>query len=96
MRMCIRIAVKPLRKSSVLMPMAPWTSRSPSSVDSTIVSRTLRAAAENTSDVVTHAASACSRYSAGLGPVSVPSRIAGSPASSVKASVRVVSSPQAA
>jgi hypothetical protein len=69
---------------------------SPSSVDSTDVSRTPRAAAENTSDVVTQAASACSRYSAGLGPVSVPIRIAGSPASRVNASERVVSSPHAA
>jgi hypothetical protein len=51
---------------------------------------------EYTSEVVTHAARACSRYSAGFGPVSVRSRIAGSSASRVKASVREVSSAHAA
>ena len=65
---------------------------SPSIVERTSVSRTLRAAATYTSDVVRQAASACSRYSAGLGPVSVPSRTAGSPASITNACAREVSS----
>src|SRR3954451_9794842 len=65
-RMVIRICSYPLRKSSVLMPNAPCTFRSPSRVDSTEVRRTPRAAAEYTSEVVTQAARACSRYSAAL------------------------------
>ena len=65
---------------------------SPSRVDSTAVSRTPRAAATYTRDMVRQAASACSRCSAGFGPVSIPSSTAGSPASSSKASAREVSS----
>jgi hypothetical protein len=47
-------------------------------------------------DVVRQAASACSKNSAGLGPVSLPSRIAGSPASITNAWLRLVSSSPAA
>jgi hypothetical protein len=61
-----------------VFPSAPRTSMSPVRLDSTDVSSTLRAAATETIDVVRQAASARSRYSAGLGPVSVRSRIAGS------------------
>ena len=52
----------------------------PTEAPVTLAAPTPRAAAEYTSDVVTQAASAWSRYSAGFGPVSVPMRIAGSPA----------------
>src|SRR5262249_25527599 len=86
-----RIRSKPLRYSSE-RPSAPCTSMSPSSVDSTSVRRTPRAAAMYTIDVVRQAASACSRYSAGFGPVSVPNRIADSPASITNSSSRDVSS----
>jgi hypothetical protein len=74
---------------------APRTSIEPASVDSTSVRRTLRAAATYTSEVVRHAASACRRYSAGLAPVSVPSRTPGSPASTTNASGRETSSVEA-
>jgi len=86
-----RMSVKRLGTPSS-RPRAPRTSMSPSSCDSTRVSFTLRAAATYTSDVVRQAASACSRYSAGFGPVSVPQRTAGSPASTWNARSRDMSS----
>ena len=85
------MALNPLRASSD-RPKEPRRSISPSSVEETSVSRTLRAAATYTSVVVRHAASACSSASTGLGPVSAPSRMPGAPASSTKFRAREVSS----
>ena len=57
-------------------------------------------AGPNPAEYLLHALAACVTtsvvYSAGLGPSSAPSRIAGSPASRVKASVRELSSSHAA
>ena len=69
---------------------------SPTSSELTEVRLTLRAVATYTIEVVTHAASAVRKYSTGLGPSLWPSRMGGSPASRMKDSERVVSSPPAA
>ena len=50
---------------------------SPSTVDSTSVRLTPRAAAMLAMPAVRQAASACSRYSTGVGPLSVPTSTAG-------------------
>jgi hypothetical protein len=50
-RIDMQIWENPLREPAVLVPMAPSTLRSPSSVDSTMIRFTFRAAAEKTSEV---------------------------------------------
>ena len=82
---------KPLRYESS-SPVAPRASRTPSSVELTSVSVTLRAAATLTIVSVRQPASACSRNSAGFGASLWPNRTGGSLASTSNGSSREASS----